>query len=159
MSKKWFLILSIVAAIAVTTAWIWIVSNPVPSYTVAEGKTQTIRGVTWHLDWMKEVSFNDPALAESYFDSIDGATYILVQYTYSGTEPFSPCSGYLLGDGRNWWSSLIRPASPELTDACDDAAAATEQLAFIVPPDAVSEVRSLQINMPDYNVHLQGRVH
>jgi len=160
MNKKLLLALSLVAAIAVAVAWIWMVSNPWPTYTVPAGTTQTIKGVTWHLDWMKRISRNDPVFENDYLDQpIEGAAYVLVQYTYSGTEPFSPCSGILHGDGRQWYSMWIRVDSPGITNACDDSAAATEQFVFTIPPVAVSEVQSLTLSMPGYNVRLQGRIH
>jgi len=154
-----FLIAAIVAGIAVAGAWAWMVSNPVPTHTVRAGATTTIDGTTWHLDWMTEVSLSDPDLDETRVLDIEGATYILAQFTYSGTEPFSTCTGTLLGDGRDWRSTLVEPVSTDLSRACEQNASASVQMVFTVPPDAVGEIRGLRLSRPGSLIVLEGRVH
>jgi len=159
MRRTLFFVGAILTGIAVAVAWAWMVSNPIPTRTVPDGATQTINGITWHLDFMTEVSLDDPALAETSVDDIEGATYILAQYTYSTSESTMVCSGNLLGDDRDWASTLVTPTSPGLTRACQDQTSATSQMVFTIPSSAVSEVRGLELTPLGVVIILSGQVH
>jgi len=154
-----FFAAAILAGIAMIVAWTWMIDNPAPIYTVPEKQTQTIRDVTWHLDFITEVALDDPSLADSYITDIDGATYILVQYTYSAPEATAICYASLLGDGRDWRSDTVRATSPDILRPCEQATSGIVQLVFTVPPSAVHEVHGVRFTQTGYQVILEGQVH
>jgi len=158
MRKVFFFGTAVLLAAGLTAAWIWLLLVPAQPQIVQAGQTVEIENTTWHLDLLREVTLDDEALSDSVIDEIDGATYILAQFTFSGTEPLPYCSGTLLGADREWTWQTVYPLSDAMSSNCADSTAATVQMVFTIPPTAVGEISGVELRFGDSLIRLDGRV-
>ncbi|MCL2652981.1 MAG: hypothetical protein FWD63_04235 [Propionibacteriaceae bacterium] len=152
-----FLLSSVGAFFLVIAVWLTsLLYQPVP--TVPVNQTATLEGVTWHLDFLRQVDPDDPAVTSSYMPSIDGATYLLLQFTRSSPDPLSVCFARVAGNGRQWAATGVFKPPEGISQSCSKETDATEQFVAVVPPSVVPEIHAVEVNVNGKWVRLEGRV-
>jgi len=153
-----FLISAIVAFAVVIGLWLTLfLYQPAPP-TVPANTTAAADGVNWHLDFMKQVSSDDPVLKASGVIAVDGAAYVLVQISRDSANPVTICSTRLVGDGRQWPTNGVYDTSGTISPSCTSATKATQQWAVAIPPSAVQEIQAVDVNINGGWVRLDGTV-
>lgn len=153
-----FLVIAIVAAAAMITAWMVTLLNSGNPPSVPAGETKVVGGVSWHLDWIKQVDVDDPMLASSYPDVIDGAAYVVAQFTYESSAEITVCNSQIVGADRAWMASNVRPVSGEPSSWCQSMAAGSIQVVATIPPSAVTEIQGVVVFFNGNSVLLKGHV-
>jgi len=153
-----FLTSAIVAFAVVVGIWLTVfLYQPVPP-TVPAGQTAAADGVNWHLDFMKQVSADDPVLQAAGVITIDGAAYVMVQISRDSADPVMICSTRLVGVGRQWSTNGVYDPSGTISPSCTKATKATQQWAVAIPPSAVKEIQAVDVNINGGWVRLEGPV-
>jgi len=123
---------------------------------VPEGQTRTVEGVAWHLDWLRLAELDDPVFDETYVDTIDGAVYVVGQFTYEASDELRVCLARVLGADRQWMAYSVVPVSSSTDAWCQLLTAGTLQVVATVPPSAVAEIQGIQVVFGDKSVRLLG---
>ena len=126
---------------------------------VPAGETKTVGGVAWRLDWMQLIEPDDGALKDTYLDVIDGAVYVIAQFTFEANEEVTICGGAtIIGDARQWVAPSVIPIDESTDRWCQPTVGGTFQVVGTIPPLAVAEIQGIDINFGERTVRLLGSV-
>ena len=153
-----FLAIALVTTAVVMAAWVFMALTGGRGPGVPAGQTKTSGGVAWHLDWIELFDPDDPMFKESYFDVIDGAAYVVAQFTFEASEEVTICFAQIVGAGRQWTVHGVKPVSEATDRWCEPRTSGTIRVVAIVPPSAVAEIKGIDIYFGDRLVRLLGRV-
>jgi len=152
-----FLVIAALCTAVMVTVWACVLLFGGRPPSVPAGETREVDGVSWHLDWMRQVMADDPALASTYPSKIPGAAYVMAQFTVTSDAEFQVCGALAQGNGRTWMATNVTPvAEPSLW--CQPITGGTLQLVATVPPTAVAELRGIIISFGNDGVLLLGAV-